>query len=51
MQPGPAAPSERVAVLRLNPRHRDDIARHLLQLPAEDRRLRFVRVTPILGPN
>lgn len=30
-----------VAVHRLNPRHRDDIARHLLLLPAEDRRLRF----------
>ena len=30
-----------IAVQRLNPRHRDDIARHLLQLPAEDRRLRF----------
>jgi len=30
-----------IAVLRLNRRHRDDIARHLLQLPAEDRRLRF----------
>jgi len=30
-----------VAVQRLNPRHRGDIARHLLQLPAEDRRLRF----------
>lgn len=30
-----------VAVQRLNARHRDDIARHLLQLPAEDRRLRF----------
>src|SRR4029077_9366843 len=30
-----------VAVHRLNPRHRDDIARHLLMLPAEDRRLRF----------
>jgi RimJ/RimL family protein N-acetyltransferase len=30
-----------VAVLRLNPRYRDDIAAHLLQLPAEDRRLRF----------
>lgn len=30
-----------VAVQRLNPRHRDDITRHLLQLPAEDRRLRF----------
>ena len=28
---------------RLNARHRDDIARHLLQLPAEDRRLRFGR--------
>lgn len=30
-----------VAVHRLNPRHGDDIARHLLLLPAEDRRLRF----------
>jgi len=30
-----------VAVHRLNRRHRDDIARHLLLLPAEDRRLRF----------
>jgi RimJ/RimL family protein N-acetyltransferase len=30
-----------VPVQRLNPRHREDIARHLLQLPAEDRRLRF----------
>lgn len=30
-----------VAVLRLNERHRDDIVRHLLALPAEDRRLRF----------
>jgi RimJ/RimL family protein N-acetyltransferase len=30
-----------IAVQRLNPRYRDDIARHLLQLPAEDRRLRF----------
>jgi RimJ/RimL family protein N-acetyltransferase len=30
-----------VAVHRLNPRHRDDIAHHLLQLPADDRRLRF----------
>ncbi|HVP09229.1 MAG TPA: GNAT family N-acetyltransferase, partial [Burkholderiales bacterium] len=33
-----------VAVQRLNPRHREEIARHLLQLPAEDRRLRFGRV-------
>lgn len=32
-----------VATLRLNERHREDIARHLLQLPAEDRRLRFGR--------
>lgn len=32
-----------VAVQRLNPRHREDIKRHLLQLPAEDRRLRFGR--------
>ena len=30
-----------VAVHRLNHGHRDDIARHLLLLPAEDRRLRF----------
>jgi RimJ/RimL family protein N-acetyltransferase len=30
-----------VPVLRLNPKHREDIARHLLQLPANDRRLRF----------
>ena len=30
-----------VAVHRLNPRHRDDIARHLVLLPADDRRLRF----------
>lgn len=30
-----------VAVHRLNRRHRDDIARHLLLLPADDRRLRF----------
>jgi GNAT superfamily N-acetyltransferase len=30
-----------IAVHRLNARHRDDIARHLLQLPADDRRLRF----------
>jgi len=35
--------ADRVAVQRLNPRHRDDIARHLLQLPGEDRRLRFGR--------
>jgi len=35
------APVPGVAVHRLNPRHRDDIANHLLQLPAEDRRLRF----------
>jgi len=31
----------RVAVQRLNPKHREDIARHLLQLPENDRRLRF----------
>jgi RimJ/RimL family protein N-acetyltransferase len=30
-----------VAVQRLNAKHRDDIARHLLQLPENDRRLRF----------
>jgi RimJ/RimL family protein N-acetyltransferase len=30
-----------VAVQRLNSRHREDITHHLLQLPAEDRRLRF----------
>lgn len=34
-----AAPG--IAVQRLNARHREDITRHLLQLPAEDRRLRF----------
>ncbi len=33
-----------VAVQRLNSRHREEIARHLLQLPDEDRRLRFGRV-------
>lgn len=38
-----AAPSTGVAVQRLNPRHREDIARHLVLLPAEDRRLRFGR--------
>jgi RimJ/RimL family protein N-acetyltransferase len=43
MSPDTAVPAERVAVLRLNSRHRDDIARHLLRLPAEDRRLRFGR--------
>ena len=35
------AGSAGIAVHRLNPRHREDIKRHLLQLPAEDRRLRF----------
>lgn len=35
------SPAPRVAVQRLNPRHRVDIERHLLRLPAEDRRLRF----------
>jgi GNAT superfamily N-acetyltransferase len=30
-----------IAVQRLNPRYRDDISRHLLELPPEDRRLRF----------
>lgn len=30
-----------IAVQRLNPRHRDDILRHLTQLPENDRRLRF----------
>lgn len=35
------APVSGVAVHRLNHRHRDDIARHLLLLPADDRRLRF----------
>ena len=38
------SPSPRVAVQRLNPRHRVDIERHLLRLPAEDRRLRFGRL-------
>jgi RimJ/RimL family protein N-acetyltransferase len=35
------AAAPRIAVQRLNPRHRDDITRHLLLLPANDRRLRF----------
>ncbi len=35
------AAAPRVAVQRLNPKHREDIARHLLQLPENDRRLRF----------
>jgi RimJ/RimL family protein N-acetyltransferase len=30
-----------IAVQRLNPKHREDIARHLQQLPENDRRLRF----------
>jgi len=30
-----------VAPQRLNPKHREDISRHLLQLPENDRRLRF----------
>lgn len=38
LQPAPA-----VAVQRLNPRHRDDIARHLVALSGEDRYLRFGR--------
>jgi RimJ/RimL family protein N-acetyltransferase len=37
----PESAAARVAVLRLNPRYRDDIVAHLLQLPTEDRRLRF----------
>jgi GNAT superfamily N-acetyltransferase len=32
-----------IAVQRLNPKHRDDIVRHLQQLPENDRRLRFGR--------
>jgi len=35
------SPVQGTAVQRLNSRYRDDIARHLLQLPPEDRRLRF----------
>lgn len=35
------APAPGIAVHRLNPLHREDIARHLLLLPADDRRLRF----------
>jgi RimJ/RimL family protein N-acetyltransferase len=41
-----SAPAPAVAVLRLNPLYRDDIASHLLQLPAEDRRLRFGHSIP-----
>jgi RimJ/RimL family protein N-acetyltransferase len=33
----------RIPVQHLNPRHREDITRHLLLLPEEDRRLRFGR--------
>ena len=36
-------PLSRVAVQHLNPRHREDIVRHLLRLPENDRRLRFGR--------
>ncbi len=32
-----------IAVQRLNPLHRAEITRHMLKLPAEDRRLRFGR--------
>ena len=46
MKPLSASRTPSVAVLRLNPRVRDDIARHLLQLPAEDRRLRFGHAIP-----
>lgn len=46
----PESPATRaaagVAVLRLNPRHREDIAAHLLQLPVDDRRLRFGHSIP-----
>lgn len=42
----PVSPAQRVPVLRINPRYRDDIASHLLQLPAEDRRLRFGHSIP-----
>lgn len=42
----PASPVHGVAVVRLNPRYRDDISRHLLRLPAEDRRLRFGHSIP-----
>lgn len=37
------APLPRVPVQHLNPRHREDVARHLLRLEDEDRRLRFGR--------
>jgi RimJ/RimL family protein N-acetyltransferase len=36
-------PDKGVAVLRLNPRHRDDVFKHLRQLPEQDRQLRFGR--------
>ena len=42
----PESPAAGVAVLRLNPRYRDDLASHLLQLPADDRRLRFGHSIP-----
>lgn len=37
------SPLTPVPVQHLNPRHREDITRHLLLLPEEDRRLRFGR--------
>lgn len=46
MNPLQAGPAPRVAVHRLNPRYRADIASHLLQLPADDRRLRFGHSIP-----
>ena len=36
-------PDKGVAVLRLNPRHRDDVFEHLRRLPEQDRQLRFGR--------
>jgi RimJ/RimL family protein N-acetyltransferase len=46
MKRHPGAAADEIPVLRLNPRHRDDIERHLLRLPAEDRRLRFGQAIP-----
>ena len=41
--------TQAIAVQKLGPRHRGDIARHLIRLPAEDRRLRFGQPTRDVG--
>ena len=41
--------TQAIAVQKLGPRHRGAIARHLIRLPAEDRRLRFGQPTRDVG--